>query len=175
MPDIIPPAPAEFTPDNQWAWMDFYKRIRDAINTASIVTWANLDFSGSNLTDLVTRNHNDLQNVQGGGAGERYHLTATQHTNLVAGAASSTDNAITRFDGTSGKTIQNSGATIDDSGNLTANSITTASTTLHTTSVALTNGAGAGAGTITNAPAAGNPTKWIPINDNGTTRYIPAW
>lgn len=32
-----------------------------------------------------------------------------------------------------------------------------------------------GAGTITNAPAAGNPTKWIPINDNGTTRYIPAW
>lgn len=38
-----------------------------------------------------------------------------------------------------------------------------------------TNGAGAGAGTLTNAPAAGNPTKWIPINDNGTTRYIPAW
>jgi hypothetical protein len=26
-----------------------------------------------------------------------------------------------------------------------------------------------------NAPAAGNPTKWIPIDDNGTTRYIPAW
>jgi hypothetical protein len=43
------------------------------------------------------------------------------------------------------------------------------------TSTALTNGAGAGAGTITNAPAAGNPTKWIGINDNGTTRYIPAW
>lgn len=53
--------------------------------------------------------------------------------------------------------------------------LTTGSTTLHATSVALTNGAGAGAGTITNAPAAGNPTKWIPINDNGTTRYIPAW
>jgi hypothetical protein len=39
----------------------------------------------------------------------------------------------------------------------------------------LTNGAGASAGTLTNAPAAGNPTKWIPIDDNGTTRYIPAW
>ena len=38
--------------------------------------------------------------------------------------------------------------------------------------VALSNGAGAGAGTLTNAPSAGNPTKWIPINDNGTTRYI---
>lgn len=47
--------------------------------------------------------------------------------------------------------------------------------TFHTTSTALTNGAGASAGTITNAPAIGNPTKWIGINDNGTTRYIPAW
>lgn len=28
---------------------------------------------------------------------------------------------------------------------------------------------------LTNAPRSGNPTKWIPVNDNGTTRYIPAW
>jgi hypothetical protein len=54
-------------------------------------------------------------------------------------------------------------------------SIITGSTTMHTTSVALTNGAAAAAGTLLNAPVAGNPTKWIPINDNGTTRYIPAW
>ena len=47
--------------------------------------------------------------------------------------------------------------------------------TFHATSSALTDGAGVGAGTITNAPAAGNPTKWVGINDNGTTRYIPAW
>ena len=40
---------------------------------------------------------------------------------------------------------------------------------------AFTDGAGASTGTLTNAPAAGNPTKWIPIDDNGTTRYIPAW
>lgn len=53
--------------------------------------------------------------------------------------------------------------------------ITTASTTLMASSVALTNGAAAATGTLLNAPAAGNPTKWIPINDNGTTRYIPAW
>jgi hypothetical protein len=53
--------------------------------------------------------------------------------------------------------------------------ITHASATLMATSVALTNGAAAQTGTLTNAPAAGNPTKWIPINDNGTTRYIPAW
>jgi hypothetical protein len=36
----------------------------------------------------------------------------------VTGAASSTDNAITRFDGTTGKVIQNSVVTLDDTGNL---------------------------------------------------------
>ncbi len=60
--------------------------------------------------------------------------------------------------------------TIDNAGLLTL-----ANTTLLATSVALTNGAAAQAGTLLNSPAAGNPTKWIPINDNGTTRYIPAW
>jgi hypothetical protein len=43
------------------------------------------------------------------------------------------------------------------------------------TSTAYTNGAGAAVGTLNNAPAAGNPTKWISINDNGTIRRIPAW
>lgn len=41
--------------------------------------------------------------------------------------------------------------------------------------VTLTNGAGAATGTLTNAPTAGNPTKWIQINDNGTIRRIPSW
>ncbi len=44
-----------------------------------------------------------------------------------------------------------------------------------TSNQALNNGAGAAAGSISNAPVAGNPTKWVPINDNGTIRYIPAW
>ena len=48
--------------------------------------------------------------------------------------------------------------------------------TLYTVNgTALTNGAGALTGTLTNSPKAGNPTKWIPIDDNGTVRYIPAW
>ena len=43
------------------------------------------------------------------------------------------------------------------------------------TKTTFTNGAAAAVGTLTNAPAAGNPTKWIAIDDNGTTRQIPAW
>lgn len=49
------------------------------------------------------------------------------------------------------------------------------SATLLKSNTALTNGAAAAAGTLLNAPVAGNPTKWAPINDNGTIRYIPMW
>lgn len=61
--------------------------------------------------------------------------------------------------------------TIDENGLTTANH----TGLLISTTTAFTNNAGASAGTLTNAPAIGNPTKWIPINDNGTTRNIPAW
>lgn len=37
---------------------------------------------------------------------------------FVSGPASTTDNAITRFDGTTGKLVQNSGVTVDDSNNM---------------------------------------------------------
>jgi hypothetical protein len=41
----------------------------------------------------------------------------------VEGPASSTDNAIARYDGTTGKLIQNSSVTIDDSGNIAATNL----------------------------------------------------
>ena len=49
----------------------------------------------------------------GGGAGD------------VVGPSSATDNAITRFDTTTGKLIQNSGATLDDNNNIYANNLAT--------------------------------------------------
>ncbi len=48
-------------------------------------------------------------------------------------------------------------------------------TVLVTTNTNFANGAAGNTGTLTNSPAAGNPTKWIAINDNGTVRHIPAW
>ena len=38
-----------------------------------------------------------------------------------------------------------------------------------------TDGAGVGAGTLTTAPSAGDPDKWIPINSDGTQYWVPAW
>jgi len=43
------------------------------------------------------------------------------------------------------------------------------------TTTAYANGAAAAAGTLLNAPVAGDPTKWITINDAGVLRQIPAW
>jgi hypothetical protein len=65
---------------------------------------------------------------------------------------------------------------VTQAGNMLVNgAITTGDIRLHNTSVALTNAAGAAVGTLNNAPVAGNPTKWIEINDNGTIRRIPTW
>jgi len=61
---------------------------------------------------------------------------------------------------------------VDDANNKI---ITKGDSYLRRTETAFTNGAAAQVATMTNGPAAGNPTKWIPIDDNGVTRYIPAW
>jgi hypothetical protein len=62
---------------------------------------------------VVVYNGGEPITVTGGGGG----------SGDVVGPASATDNAIVRFNLTTGKLIQNSGATIDDSGNITANNI----------------------------------------------------
>lgn len=49
------------------------------------------------------------------------------------------------------------------------------SATLIKSNTTLTDGAAAAVGTLTNAPTAGNPTKWVLINDNGTIRKFPTW
>ncbi len=115
--------------------------------------------------------HNNTTGLQGGTANEYYHFSNAFFTALTAG-----------FTG-AGNIVRQGSPTINTP-TLTAPVLGTATGTKLTlataaaviaTSVNLTNGAGAGAGTILNAPAAGNPTKWIGIDDNGTIRYVPAW
>jgi hypothetical protein len=66
----------------------------------------------------------------------------------VDGPASATDNAITRYDGTTGKLIQNSGVTIDDSNNVSGvaqlNATTLDATNLEVTNLKAKDGTAAG-------------------------------
>ena len=83
----------------------------------------------------------------------------------VVGAASSTDNALVRFDGTTGKLIQNGNITQDDNGNLAnVNSIgfdTTPGGTLPTTEGSLYWDSADGIQTLNLVMAGGNATQQI--------------
>lgn len=103
-----------------------------------------------------------LGNLPGGGGG----------SGDVTGPASSTDNAITRFNGTGGKTIQNSGVTIDDSNNIagavgvTATSFTIGANTLNTTEFANLDGQDQAVKT-TDSPTFGSLTVTNDVTQNG--------
>jgi hypothetical protein len=118
--------------------------------------------------------------------GSVFFDSAAGNINFRPGVATALTLAATSLNATFASTTE---ATTGGAGSLTtaggiyaAKKIITASTlttlggaTFHTTSSALTDGAGILTATLTNAPAVGNPTKWVGINDNGVTRYLPAW
>lgn len=84
MANILPPAPTG-TPPGSGYWNDWYEKIRTLINSGAVsVLWANINFGGSTITSIVNRAHNNLQSIQGGTAGEYYHLTLAQHTQVAA-------------------------------------------------------------------------------------------
>lgn len=80
----LPPPPINDKPGS-FTWMEWYRQLRNYVSTTGSVPWYVINFAGSNITDIALRAHNDLQTVQGGTAGERYHLTAAQHAALAAG------------------------------------------------------------------------------------------
>lgn len=99
----------------------------------------------------------------------------SNNSGLWQDSSGNTELALRDAAGSVGVSLKSSGnsslpGNLDISGALTVSS-----STLIRSTTTLSNGAAAATGTLTNAPSAGNPTKWIPINDNGTTRYIPAW
>jgi hypothetical protein len=79
----IPPPPV--SSEDRSIWNNWYVAVKDAINNLRAdLTWVNLNFTGSNITDIVNRSHQNLQNLQGGSSTERYHVSATQATAIAA-------------------------------------------------------------------------------------------
>lgn len=79
MAQILPPPPIE-EPAGSFTWVDWYNKLRNLINGVNNIAWASIDKSGSNLSDLQTRQHNSLQSIQGGALNDWYHLTSAQAT-----------------------------------------------------------------------------------------------
>lgn len=78
----LPPPPLQDA-QGSFGWLEWYRQLRDYLSTASSIPWNIIQFAGSKLTDIQTRLHGDLQSIQGGVPGERYHLDATQYANLA--------------------------------------------------------------------------------------------
>lgn len=84
----LPPQPVGMPPGHSM-WNDWYEKLRTAFNSGQVTTtWANIDFAASDITDILNRSHEQLQSLQGGTAGEHYHLTSAQHSAFasIAGA-----------------------------------------------------------------------------------------
>lgn len=77
---LAPPPPTKEPILDRWLWL-LWRRL----NQAGQVLWTSLDLSGSNLTDIGTRNHADLQNIN---TASYTHLTSTNATDLTDGGDS---------------------------------------------------------------------------------------
>ncbi len=80
----LPPPPIQDKPGS-FTWLEWYRQLRAYVSTSGSVPWYIINFAGSNITDIAVRDHDSLQGIQGGTAGEHYHLTAAEHTALSAG------------------------------------------------------------------------------------------
>ena len=84
MANVLPPPPINDKPGS-FTWMEWYRQLRNYVTTSGSVPWYIIDFAGSNITDIIGRDHGNLQGLQGGAAGERYHLTAAQYASIGLG------------------------------------------------------------------------------------------
>lgn len=79
MPGTLPPPPVNDKPGS-FVWLEWYRQLRNYVSTSGSVPWYIINFAGSNITDIALREHNNLQGLQGGAAGQMYHMTSDMHT-----------------------------------------------------------------------------------------------
>lgn len=72
----LPPLMLQDIKDFPYTFQEWLRQVRSIVNGGSGggVRFTGLDFTASNLTSLLTRNHDDLQNISGGTSGSYIHL-----------------------------------------------------------------------------------------------------
>jgi len=69
---LPPPPTASRTGSRQWK--DWFMKVQTDVVSPSGVTWSGINFSGSTLSDILTRPHSALQSIQGSVDG--YHISS---------------------------------------------------------------------------------------------------
>lgn len=70
----LPPPPTN-DQTGSFAWLEWFRQLRNYITQTGSVPWSIINFANSDLSDLQTRSHQNLQSLQGGTTGQYYHLT----------------------------------------------------------------------------------------------------
>lgn len=88
----IPPPPLN-SPNGSYYWLEWYTQLTNVLNQTGY-PYTGLNFSGSDIASIQTRNHNELTNIQGGnasgispGSGNAWHMTGKGY--VTSGGAGS--------------------------------------------------------------------------------------
>ena len=79
----LPPIPNNPITD-VFVWRDWFFAVSQLLVQQASIAWSSIDFTGSNLLNIQTRQHNALQSIQGGIASQYYHLTAAEYAIVQA-------------------------------------------------------------------------------------------
>jgi hypothetical protein len=79
----LPPIPNNPITD-VFVWRDWFYKVSQVLGEQAGLSWSTINFTGSNLRDIVTRQHNALQDLQGGIASEYYHLSQAQYNTIAS-------------------------------------------------------------------------------------------
>jgi hypothetical protein len=103
----LPPPPIYDSELTSLAWQEWFRQVRTyLVSPTGSISWSSVSKEDSNINQIVNRSHQDLQTLQGGGGGDYYHLTGTQHGDLTDGTSSTlhyhaSDRDSANFTGTS--------------------------------------------------------------------------
>lgn len=81
---VLPPPPINDKPGS-FVWLEWYRQLRNYVSTSGSVPWNIINFSGSNITDIALRDHNNMQGLQGGSNNQMNHLTNTEYLGTGTG------------------------------------------------------------------------------------------
>ena len=79
----LPPIPNNPITD-VFVWRDWFFKVSQVLGEQAGLSWTTINFTGSNLRDILTRQHNALQDIQGGIASEYYHLSQAQYNTIAS-------------------------------------------------------------------------------------------
>ena len=85
MPFTLPPPPSQEPSKDTYVWVNWFQSLYQYLTLVGRLAWSVIDFTGSSITDIASREHKDLQSLQGGTTNEYYHLTASHWTGLTDG------------------------------------------------------------------------------------------